>query len=253
MYTNKRYGLTLLTILIFGSAVIGLPYTIPIVHATSNTNLFVSAEHVQHNNHFSDSRVIKVVVSDPDIHKLNQQYGEPLVTVNGKRLRMMQATDGNWYAYFADRNQAIASDKTSSVGIRGVNFGTFCGTSGDTFAANLKTGLSFAETMGYTVATKVTGSLEGSTVSNPITNSCLATGGITGVFLEDVIRHYKTINTNPNGFGLGLNMTAIGKVWPIIQLYDFSTIPSTVTVDYQKAGGDQVVHFTFDDINKIKK
>lgn len=250
---NKRYALTLLTVLIAGSAVIGLPYAIPIVHATSNTNLFVSAEPSQHNNYFAGPQVIKVVVVDPDINKLDQQYGEPFVTVNGKRLRMMQAMDGSWYAYFADRNQAIASDKKSSVETRDLNFGVFCGTSGDTFATNLKTGLSFAETMGYTVAAKVTGSLEGSTVSNPIINSCLAEGGITGAHLEDVVRHYKSINTNPNGFGLGLNATAISKVWPIIQLYDFSAISSPLTVDYQKSGGDQVVHFTLHSINKFKK
>ena len=38
------------------------------------------------------------------------------------------------------------------------------------------------------------------------------------------------------------------NTWPIIQLYDFSAIPSTVTVDYQKNGGDQIVNLTFDRI-----
>ena len=251
---NKRYSLMLLTMIILGSMVIGLPYAIPVVHATSYTNLFVSAEPTPHNNYFAGPQVIKVVVADPDINKLDQQYGEPFVTVDGKRLRMMQAIDGRWYAYFADRNQAIASDTMPfSIEAKGLNFGVFCGTSGDTFAANLKTGLSFAETVGYTVAAKVTGSLDGSTVSNPITNSCLAQGGITGIPLENVIRHYKSINTNPSGFGFGLNVTAISKVWPIIQLYDFSSIASPITIDYQKSGGDQIVHFAPHGVNKLKR
>jgi len=37
--------------------------------------------------------VVQVVVSDPNINRLDQAYGEPSVTVNGVRLRMAQATD----------------------------------------------------------------------------------------------------------------------------------------------------------------
>ena len=249
---NKKCGLTLLIIFLAGSVVV-LSNTIPAIYATSNTNLFVSVEDSRQNNNLANPQVVKIVVADPDIKKLDQQYGMPSVTVNGKKLTMMQAIDGNWYAYFSDRNQAIAVDKTASSSSKGKNFGAFCGMSGDTFAANLKPGMSFAETVGYTVATKVTGSLEGTAVSNPISNSCLTIGGITGPYLQDVVKHYKTINTNPNGFGLGLNVTAIGKVWPIIQLYDFSAFPSTITIDYQKSGGDQVVNLTFDGIHMIKK
>src|SRR5574340_153774 len=79
------------------------------------------------NNYFAGPQVIQVVVADPDINRLDQAYGEPVVTVNGKRLRMAQGTDGNWYAYFADRNQALAAEKSSGVPGRGLNFGGFCG------------------------------------------------------------------------------------------------------------------------------
>ena len=40
----------------------------------------------------------------------------------------------------------------------------------------------------------------------------------------------------------------MNNIWPVIQLYDFSAIPSAVTVDYQKNGGDQIVNLTFDRI-----
>ena len=80
--------------------------TVPQAHAqvASHPNLFVSAENSQYNNYFAGPQVVQVVVSDPNINRLDLHYGEPVVTVNGKRLRMAQATDGNWYGYFADRN-----------------------------------------------------------------------------------------------------------------------------------------------------
>src|SRR6185437_2400316 len=71
-------------------------------------------------------QVIQVVVADPAINRLDQAFGEPTVTVNGKKLRMTQNTDGNWYAYFADRDQAIEADKTSGLAGKGLDFGQFC-------------------------------------------------------------------------------------------------------------------------------
>ena len=250
---NKRYSLTLLVILLAVAAIV-LPNAVPTVHAAGNTNLFVTVVHSTQNNNPVSPQIVEVVVNDPNIKKLDQLYGMPSVTVNGKNLVMMQAIDGNWYGYFSDRNQSITIDKISSATSKGLNFGYFCGTSGDTFAANLKTGLSFAETVGYTVSSNVTGSSDGITVANPIGNSCLGATSINGNYVQDVVKHYKAINTNPNGFGLGLDVTAISKVWPIIQLYDFSATPS-ITVDYQKAGGDQIVNLTFDgvQITTIKK
>src|SRR5207247_1559709 len=41
---------------------------------------------------------------------------------------MAQSTDGNWYGYFADRNQAERASNTAPVPGKGLNFGLFCGT-----------------------------------------------------------------------------------------------------------------------------
>ncbi|HJT10485.1 MAG TPA: peptidase, partial [Candidatus Nitrosotalea sp.] len=111
---RKITSLTLLTILLASSAVIALPNAMPAAHAqvASHPNLFVSAENSQYNNYFAGPQVIQVVVSDPNINRLDQQFGEPTVTVSGKKLRMAQGTDGNWYAYFADRNQAEQAANT---------------------------------------------------------------------------------------------------------------------------------------------
>src|SRR5207249_9469279 len=117
-------------LLLMGSASPGFTGYNPVqnANASSNANLFVSAENSQYNNYFSGPQIVQVIVSDPDINRLDQAYGEPTVTINGKKLRMAQATDGNWYAYFADRNQAERASNTAPVPGKGLNFGLFCGT-----------------------------------------------------------------------------------------------------------------------------
>jgi hypothetical protein len=52
-------------------------------------------------------QVVEVVIIDSDINETNESNGEPKVTVNGAKLRMAQATDGNWYGYFAVKISAI--------------------------------------------------------------------------------------------------------------------------------------------------
>ena len=80
---------------------------IPILSVNaSNPNLDVSAENSQFDNHFAGSMVIEVVIRDNNIRDTDEGKGEPDVTLNGKSLRMVQATDGNWYAYFANADAA---------------------------------------------------------------------------------------------------------------------------------------------------
>src|SRR5437763_1588356 len=109
---RKITSLSLLTILLTSTAAFAMPNALPQAHASTNANLFVSAESSQFNNYFAGPQVVQVVVSDPDINRLDQAYGEPTVTVNGKKLRMVQATDGNWYAYFDAIVQAKKADHT---------------------------------------------------------------------------------------------------------------------------------------------
>ena len=134
-------------IFLFQGNMISIP--LPETNAATNANLFVSAENSQFNNYFAGPQVIQVIVADPDINRLDQAYGEPVVTVNGKRLRMAQGTDGNWYAYFADRNQAILAGNTAELSGKGLNFGGFCGPT-STFSP--KPGVTYTDTKGFTVA-----------------------------------------------------------------------------------------------------
>ena len=93
--------------------------------ASSNPNLFVSAENSQFDNYFSGSMVIEVVINDSNLHDTGEGKGEPDVTINGKSLRMVQATDGNWYAYFANVDKAKIADSTVGKNGKGLDFWSF--------------------------------------------------------------------------------------------------------------------------------
>ena len=54
------------------SSVILLLFPMVDVSASSNPNLFVSAENSQFNNHFSGSMVIEVVIRDPNLHDTDE-------------------------------------------------------------------------------------------------------------------------------------------------------------------------------------
>ncbi|MDE1766868.1 MAG: hypothetical protein KGI27_11450, partial [Thaumarchaeota archaeon] len=249
---RKVTSLSLLTILLASSAVLALPNAMPAAHAqvASHPNLFVSAENSQYNNYFAGPQVVQVIVADPNINRLDQTYGEPVVTVNGKRLRMAQGTDGNWYGYFADRNQAEIAGNTAPVSGQGLNFGAFCLT-------GTIDGIDFgSQSKGFTVANQFTGSVGLASSSHskltigPLPASATCTTAAGNSLLNDVVRENKTLNTQ-GGKGQGsLVGTApnLEKAWPVIQLFDFSAIPTPVTVDYQAAGGDQIVNLTFDRI-----
>ena len=183
--------------------------------ASSNPNLFVSAENSQFENHFSGSMVIEVIVRDNDIRDTDEGKGEPDVTLNGKNLRMVQATDGNWYGYFANVDKALAADSTVGLGGQGLDFGTFCDRDNTSFGINLSDGDGF-----FVPRTDCNG--------NP------------GPDMNNVVRQSKSINTNSGLNGqIGLNPDA----WPLIQLFSFSD----VTIQYNAAGGTQTVNLEYDD------
>ncbi len=236
-----------------------LPQFEPTTHSSSNPNLYVSAENSFFKNYFVGPQIIEVLVTDPDINRLDQAYGEPDVTVNGKKLRMAQASDGNWYAYFADVKQSQIADSTQIGGSgKGLDFGKFCSST----SAGIATGVDFSETNGIAIARSAPGSSDGRfQISSTITATCTglvnhAVSSITGDksnLLDHVVRENKTLNVNAPGNRVGQiasssSNQAFIDAWPIIQLYDFSGIPSPVTIQYNKAGSVQNVTLIFDRI-----
>src|SRR5574338_1228319 len=116
---RKITSLTLMTIMLASAFAAGAPSVLPQA-AAANANLFVSAENSQFQNYVAGPMVTEVVVIDSDIKDTDKGKGEPDVTINGNKLRMVQATDGNWYGYFADRDQAQKADAVqAAVGASG--------------------------------------------------------------------------------------------------------------------------------------
>jgi len=204
--------------------------------AAMNPNLSVSAENSKFNNHFAGSMVIEVVIRDSSIGDTDEGKGEPDVTINGKSLRMVQATDGNWYAYFANVDKAKVADSTVGSPGEGLDFGVFC--SRDTSSL----GISLSETDG--VAIPRSGGLSGFTNGDVSFSSCTGTP-TNSANLNNVVRKAKSINTNPNipSGQIGLDPNA----WPIIQLYSFDD----VIIRYNPGGGVQQVDLEYDEIPNI--
>ena len=192
------------------------------VDAFANPNLDVSAENSQFNNHFSGSMVVEVVVRDNNIRDTDEGKGEPDVTINGKSLRMVQATDGNWYGYFAHVDAAKTADAVALTGEPGqsLDFGIFFDRDDTSF------GIDLSDSDGFFVPRTDCNVPQNSNVNN-------------------VVRNPKSINTNPTipEGQIGLCSNA----WPLIQLFSFSD----VTIQYNAAGGAQRVDLEYDEIPNI--
>jgi len=246
---RKITSLTLMTIMIAGGLTFAVPGAMPAAHA-ANANLFVSAENSQFDNYMSGPQVIEVVVIDSDINDTDEAKGEPDVTVNGKILRMVQAVDGNWYGYFADRRMAQIADNTSAPDSQiGLDFGEFCSpTSAGAILQGVSGGTqlpSFADTNGVAIPIAGAGS-EGSPTGATITTAC-AGGAATGAL--NVVREAKAVNTNtPNNEDGQINVNP--ALWPFVQLYTLNPT-GNVVIQYNKGGGAQTTTLTFDSVDQF--
>ena len=209
---------------------------------SSNQNLFVSAENSLFQNHFSGSMVIEVVVRDSNISDTGEAKGEPDVTINGKDLRMVQGSDGNWYAYFANLEKAKQADQVALGGLAGesLDFGVFCSASTDITVL----GIDISDTEGVSIpgSDGITGSTDGTSSFN----TCTGSPTTPSPNQNNVLRNAKSPNTNagmPVG-QIGLDIDA----WPLIQLFSFS---DDVTIIYNRGGGSQRVDLTYSDIPNI--
>ncbi|MCH9657334.1 hypothetical protein K0U27_01340, partial [archaeon] len=246
---RKITSLTLMTIMLAGGLTFAIPGMEPAFAA--NANLFVSAENSQFDNYMSGPQVIEVVIIDSDINDTDQAKGEPDVTVNGKILRMAQAVDGNWYGYFADRDQSQIADSTATTAGSGLDFGQFCETA-DGVAA---TGVDLSDTVGFALGNTTGGIAIGSANGGEITlgsTTCAPSAAFTPL---NVIREAKDLNTNNAANPSSTTAGQIGVfegagVFPFIQLY-FLSPGGNVDVQYNKGGGAQSVQLTFDTVDQF--
>ncbi|QLH03505.1 hypothetical protein C5F47_08110 [Nitrosopumilus cobalaminigenes] len=238
---RKITSLTLMTIMLAGGMTFAIPGVMPAAHA-ANANLFVSAENSQFDNYMAGPMVIEVVVIDSDISDTDEGKGEPDVTVQGKDLRMAQATDGNWYGYFADSDAALAADATVGLPGEGLDFGSGC----DATSATTAAGISFTDTVGVFFPTQP---VNGNVTSSGLSTVCAA-GTFGTVDYQNVIRENKTANRNTaTGNGIG-QLSLPANAFPMIQLYDLNPTGSVV-VTYNKGGGAQSTTLTFDTVDQF--
>ena len=193
----------------------------------------VSADDEAFGRTFAGAMVVEVVVSDPDARSVGRPSGEPSVTVDGEPLRMVQAADGSWYAYFADIEAATAADGASRAAGAGMDFGVFCAPS----TAESVLGASFAGADGVAVARAAGGADEGPP------GECM--GPVGGELLNNVVRRAPRVS---GGGGGGVPPGQIGinpDAWPIVQLYSLS---GSVDVEYERAGGAERAELEYDEI-----
>ena len=201
-------SLFLAATLVLGSVSFAVPGIMPSAFAATE-NLYVSADNNLFGKSFNGPMVIEIVVNDNDIDEDSDL--EPDVTVNGGNLKMVQAGDGNWYAYIADHNvlsnpDAVNADNTTTAN-RLIDFGT-----STAVAASGISGVDFGS--------------DGTTDAEAI------------YFDADiVVRQPKESQANA---GSGLDIPN----WPVIQAFGFA-VDGDVSISYAKGGNPQTVTLTF--------
>jgi hypothetical protein len=182
--------------------------------------LYVSAENAQFGNTFGGAQIIEVIVIGVG-DETDEIQGEPVVKVDDNQLRMVQAVDGNWYAYFGDKTTVAAADTADNYLDFGTD-GTPSITIGDFNEAN-----NVYYNAGSTSATPTTVPKNYPALSNfNNTDSTQGSSATAGQY-----------------YGIG-QIGVQSAQWPIIQLYDLTI--ETFDVVYEQAGADEVVTLNFD-------
>ena len=211
--------------------------------------LSVSAENALRSNQFVGAQVIEVVVTDPDIADTTIPQLEPDVTVNGSDFRMVQATDGSWYGYLAQRAAAVLADSTApaegtAAAGNGLDFGTFCDSASGVALGLSALGIADSEGVAIPRDLGVDGGTAGAPIGGPITHHCatLPTGSPFG----NVLREPPTPAPFPTP---GVDVGQIGidaAAWPFVQLYDLP-IDDVVSIQYNDPGSPEQVDLVYVD------
>ena len=106
-------------------------------------NLSVSVYDDSLNEEISLTKIVQIIVDDPEISDTTIAQTEPTVFVNGIRINMVQAIDGKWYAYIADTSGVKWADSTVTTPGIGFDYGEFCSSGTDSSELGMDlTGLS---------------------------------------------------------------------------------------------------------------
>ena len=265
-----------MTIMLTWSAAMGFSGSFMPEAEAANQYLWVSAENAENGNTFYGGQVIEIVVTDPAINRLDEAYGMPDVTIDGKKVVMAQAVDGSWYAYVADATYAqvidsIYANTSDSLTTTGADYGRFApagarisyNASGSASTPEVlltdAVGATFHHKIGFTSTCQGGASYsqgDAITCSGPDADATFAerkahTIGVadgmnsTSAGVINVVREYKALSNVTSAHGYG-NISLSPAFWPMIQLFDF-TDDQVVDIDYNKGGGTESVDLIFID------
>jgi hypothetical protein len=207
---------------------------LPLVHATHNENLYVSAENTDFENTFGGAQVVEVIVSDSSISsRISGKVGIPNVEVNGDNLAMVQASNGEWYGYFSNAD-AISSADAMGVGLE---FGTSCSSDEAISATSIDDTNVFNDTVAVWI----------SSADCDLTNQ---TDDVTTVVRGSPSLNYNSI-TNAGQVGI-ISSNEISdheEAWPWISAYNFASGP--VKICYIKSGNPQCTTLEYHDTSNF--
>ncbi|MDA7944146.1 MAG: hypothetical protein MPJ06_09150, partial [Nitrosopumilus sp.] len=244
---RRATSIALMAIMVAGGMTIAFPGATPDAMAAprSLANLSVST------TMFGGPMVIEIIVQDPNIDETGERQGEPDVTFDGKDLRMIQGSEGYWYAYVAnarivDLFESEANTGNNLLGNRigtGLDFGTFCEDPDEHILNNQK---EFADTAD--VYTASSAPCEYSQYTTP--ENLINTGGFNTA--NNVVRSAPAPST-PAGSGsageddnVGNNDLKNVRLWPFIQAFSDISDDSTIKVVYNKGGSAQEIDIKYE-------
>ena len=248
---RKLTSLTLMTLMLAGGMVIGVPSMVP--EAAAAGQLYVSAENEQFENSFGGGSIVEIIVKDPNRVKTNERVSEPTVSVDNYRLRMAQGADGYWYAYIGDNTNVVRMDTYHDRSVDGE------------LVFESQTNLVFGNKSSIGISQDQGVNQAGNDLTTQASSIFLAAGvGVVanppqlsnwnGTTSASVIPGpgYNADGTSTYG-QIGLNNTE----WPIIQTFDFTQnefdivleqpgADEKVSLDYDTSGLDDYASLTLD-------
>ncbi|RNJ80203.1 MAG: hypothetical protein D9C04_02465, partial [Nitrosopumilus sp. B06] len=179
---------------------------------------------------FGGPMVLEIIIKDNNIGETNTAQGEPDVSFDGNDLRMIQGSDGYWYAYVAHAGHVATLEADTSVERiegKGLDFGNKCDTKDVLFTD---------KTFGNSAIVY--------TASNVTCDMVLDIDGETEFSIHNnVVRSAKTPTANDAGTngGIGNNELVHASYWPFIQAFDQLGDDSSIKVIYNKGGSPQEI------------
>jgi hypothetical protein len=160
---------------------------------------------------------------------------------------MVQAVDGNWYGYFADRDQAQIADSTATTSGSGLDFGLFCDNTSTLQRAG-QPAVTVTDSVGIAIGAYHANGKNGTSIGGAISGA-QCTGNYTPNDSQNVLREQKDVVSFPNSTSTGQIGIDV-NVWPFIQLYSLSA-GGNVVIQYAKGGGVQSTTLTFDTVDQF--